>query len=463
MPVVVLLADGLRADTLRRALDDGAVPAMSRLRQRGGLYEVTSTFPSVTGPAYTPFLLGRFPGGVGLPGLRWFDRSRRVCSFPGYSRSYVGHQIRAADVDLDRSAPTIFELVPGSTAAMTMIMRGVAPRDRLMSLTPRTALRAALTHFRGRPDAWLSVDRETSRAVVRRARAGTSPFVFAAFMGVDKISHAGGQDDRRVLDALRIIDYTVAELRALPSAPQVWVASDHGHSPVHQHDDLHHELARHGTRATAHPWVRASSADVAVMVSGNAMAHLYLELGRRVRPFWPALRDRWTDLVDWLLARESVDLLMLRVDQRICAVRSNTGGAILSWDRRTCSYERYDGDGDPLGIGRDLRDVHPAEAYEATRHTDHPDAIVQIARIVAAERSGDIILSAKRGWDFRERYEPIPHVSSHGALHRDHMVVPLLLDTPVARTPRRTADVMPSVLQLLGVRAPANLDGESFL
>jgi hypothetical protein len=43
------------------------------------------------------------------------------------------------------------------------------------------------------------------------------------------------------------------------------------------------------------------------------------------------------------------------------------------------------------------------------------------------------------------------------------MIVPLLLDIPVARTPRRTADVMPSALQLLGVRAPANLDGESFL
>jgi hypothetical protein len=462
MPVVVLLADGLRADTLRRALDDGAVPAMSRLLQRGGLYEVTSTFPSVTGPAYTPFLLGRFPGGVGLPGLRWFDRSRRVCSFPGYSRSYVGHQMRAADSDLDPAAPTIFELAPGSAAAMTMIMRGVAPRDRLMSLTPRTALRAALTHFRGRADAWLPVDRETARAVVRRARAGTSPFVFAAFMGVDKVSHAHGQHDARIPDALRIIDETVAELRALPEPPHVWLASDHGHSAVHRHDDLRRELSQHGIRSTAHPWVRAS-ADVAVMVSGNAMAHLYVELERRTRPFWLALHDRWTRLVDWLLARESVDLVLLRLDHRLCAVRSKSGGAILSWDCRTYSYERYDGDGDPLGIGRDLRGVDAAEAHEATRHTDHPDAIVQIARLAAAERSGDIILSAKRGWDFRERYEPIPHVSSHGALHRDHMIVPLLLDIPVARTPRRTADVMPSALQLLGVRAPANLDGESFL
>jgi hypothetical protein len=462
MPVVVLLADGLRADTLRCAMDDGALPAISRLLQRGGLYEITSTFPSVTGPAYTPFLLGRFPGSVGLPGLRWFDRSRRVCSFPGYSRSYVGHGMTAADSDLDSTAPTIFELAPGSAAAMSMIMRGVAPRNRLMALTPRTALRAAFTHFRGNPHAWLRVDRETSRAVVRQTRARASPFVFAAFMGVDKVSHACGQEDARIIDALRIIDETVAELRALPEPPHVWVASDHGHSSVTRHDDLHRELSRRGIRATAHPWMRAS-ADVAVMVSGNAMAHLYVELERRARPFWLALRDRWTHLVDWLLARESVDLVLLRVDHRLCAIRSRSGGAVLSWGWRTYSYERCDGDGDPLRIGRDLRDVDAAEAYEATLGTDHPDAIVQIARIVAAERSGDIILSATRGWDFRERYEPIPHVSAHGALHRDHMLVPLLLDTPVARTPRRTADIMPSALQILGVAPPAELDGQSFL
>ena len=44
-----------------------------------------------------------------------------------------------------------------------------------------------------------------------------------------------------------------------------------------------------------------------------------------------------------------------------------------------------------------------------------------------------------------------------------HMLVPLLLDAPVARTPRRTADVMPSALRVLGLTPPAGLDGESFV
>src|SRR5205085_587709 len=162
MSVIVLLADGARVDTVTGAIDAGDTPALARLRDEGGLHELTSTFPSVTGPAYTPFLMGRFPGSVGLPGLRWFDRSRSACSFPDYTRSYVGYQMRAVDRDLDPSAATIFELVPESVAALSVITRGLPRRRQLASLTPRSALRAARTHFRGDVKGWLHVDRDVS-------------------------------------------------------------------------------------------------------------------------------------------------------------------------------------------------------------------------------------------------------------------------------------------------------------
>src|ERR671932_2647897 len=104
--VVILIADGARPDTLREALDRGELPSLARLRGEGGLHTLTSVFPSVTGPAYAPFLMGRSPGPVGLPGLRWFDRAREVCTFPDYTRSYVGYQMRYLDADLDPEAST---------------------------------------------------------------------------------------------------------------------------------------------------------------------------------------------------------------------------------------------------------------------------------------------------------------------------------------------------------------------
>jgi len=97
----MIIADGARPDVLARHIDSGEMPAMAALREEGSLSTITSTFPSVTGPAYAPFLMGRYPGSIGLPGLRWYDRSRRIARLVGHSRSYVGAEMRFVDHDID--------------------------------------------------------------------------------------------------------------------------------------------------------------------------------------------------------------------------------------------------------------------------------------------------------------------------------------------------------------------------
>jgi hypothetical protein len=164
---------------------------------------------------------------------------------------------------------------------------------------------------------------------------------------------------------------------------------------------------------------------------------------------------------DALLARDSVDLMILPVSMGSCEIHSKDRGfAVMSWDRDRISYRPATGD--PLGIGSQ-HDLDDNSAYDVCLASDYPDALVQIARLCDSPRSGEIILSASRNWDFRAKYEPIPHFSSHGALHREHMLVPLLTSKPVTRVPRRTVDVMPSALTALGLPVPAGLDGQSFL
>src|ERR1043166_7649090 len=99
--------------------------------------------------------MGRFPGPVGLPGIRWFDRDRARCSFPDYSRSYVGPQVNRLDGDLDPAVPPIFDLCQPSLAAMTPLARGLPRANRVAGLTARTALRAARIHFLGNVAGWL--------------------------------------------------------------------------------------------------------------------------------------------------------------------------------------------------------------------------------------------------------------------------------------------------------------------
>lgn len=441
-------------------------PALLRLRNEGSLSTVTTVFPSVTGPAYLPFLMGRFPAAVGIPGLRWYDRSRERCGWPDYARSYVGYEMGRINGDLDPSAPTVFELVPRSAAAFSVVTRGLARSGSLAALTPRSALRGAITHFRGRAERWIDIDREVADTVFEHVRANRPDYLFVALTGIDKASHARGPDSPLARDALVVVDELTGRLREEAERggwwdqTHLWIASDHGHSVVHAHDDLAREIARAGYRTVAHPWSAGIAPEVAVMVSGNAMAHVYLEPRRRERPGWTRLAPRWTPLVEQLLARPSVDLMILADGADRCEVRSARGSAIVERRGDLYAYRRVDGD--PLGLGHDV-EGDADETHDATIGSDYPGSIVQVAVLAGASRSGDVILSAAPGHDFRARYEPIPHRSAHGALHRDHMLVPLLTNRVPRLAPRRTTDLFPSALAALGVRAPTILDGRSFL
>jgi hypothetical protein len=371
------------------------------------------------------------------------------------------------DRDLDPLAPTIFELVPNSIAALSVVTRGLAGRRRIGGVSGWSALRAALTHFRGRAEGWLDLDLEVGHTVVERMRLERPDYLFAAFTGIDKASHARGHEDALVRDALRIVDDVAARLRhdaergGYWNDTHLWIVSDHGHSAVHTHDDIAGAVASEGHRIVAHPWSIAIAPDVAIMVSGNAMAHVYVELKERTRPGWTALAPRWSRLAGALLARPSVDLMLLPLSANRCEVRSSERGAAVV--ERTGDYFRYSRTrGDPLDVGADV-EGSADDAYDATRHGAYPDAIVQIAALTGSARAGDLILSATPGYDFRDRYEPIPHQSAHGALHRDHMLVPLLTNRRPACQPRRTTDLFASTLAALGVSPPAVMDGRSFL
>ncbi len=466
MPVIVIVADGARPDILADAMRRGVVPSLSTLRAEGGMHTITSVFPSVTGPAYVPFLMGRYPGPIGLPGLRWYDRERKTSRLPGHSRSYVGYEMRRIDADIDADAPTIFDLAKSSIGALNMINRGLPSANRIGYGLPFVA-RTAKTHFSGKVGGWLAIDRYIAGEVEEQIRRKNPDFVFVALTGIDKTSHSEGHSGAYVDRALKIVDDAVRDIRAGAERrgtwgdTHLWVVSDHGHSPVEQHEDLAGFVARLGFRTIAHPFVYGMQGETAVMVSGNAMAHIYCDLRRRTRPGLADLGGRWQVLRDALLARDSVDLMILPVDRGACEVHAKSRGhARLEWTRTGISYAPVTGD--PLGIGAQTS-LSDGEAYDITFATDYPDSLVQISRLSDAKRSGEIILSAARNWDFRARYEPIPHYSSHGALHRDHMLVPLLTNKPLPSTPRRTVDVMPSALDALGIPIPDGLDGRSFL
>jgi hypothetical protein len=448
--VVILVADGVRPEALTAAMDAGQLRALAELRRDGSASTVTSVFPSVTGPAYVPFLMGIHPGEAGVPGIRWWDRSGARAYAHGNARSYVGFEALRQDGDLSAAHPTLFELAERPLAAFTPIGRGLGEGARIGAGIPSWP-RIMWTHFRGDVPGWLRLERELAARVATRIHTERPDLAFFAHQGVDKLSHELGADSPAVLDALRIVDGMVARLRddarraARPL--QLIVVSDHGHTPVHAHLDLAGFVRARGHGVLAHPWTFAGGDDVAVMVSGNAMAHLYLELSRRDRPWWPSLSRRWNGLADDLLAHDAVDLLLLPHGPDACEVRSRVlGTAMVHRDGDGCYHYRTEG-GDPLGLASRLdatgalQRLSTEAAFDATIDTEHPDSLVQILALAGAARSGELLISAAPGWDLRARWEPVPHVSTHGSLRRAHLMVPLLTSFPLEVAPRRTADV----------------------
>ncbi len=469
--LLLIVADGVRPDVLRAAMQAGELPHLAARAARGSFTEVSSCFPSVTGPAYAPFLMGKFPASVGLPGLRWYDRSRSRASWPSYARSYVGPEIRLLDDDLDHVPQTILELAQSSIAGSTLLGRG-ARGARHPGRGWIWAARAFLPHFRGNLDGWRRVEQLVVDRVLRHLHRDRPQFAVMSFLTPDKYAHAFGAQAASVRRALRDVDdfvgaaEDIARRDGWENKLHVWLVADHGHANVSNHDELADGLRDEGYRVLAHPKIWVRNPDVALMVGGNAMAHVYLEPQHRARPWWPALADRWESVHDQLLARPSVDLAAVALNDHTVRVSHHARGCATITRTRDHTHDRWSYvrvTGDPLGVGMDLLHTTSVETHAACASTDYPDGIVQLADVVPSARAGDIMLSAATGWDLRDKYEPTPHRSTHGSLHREQMMVPLLIDAPAIGTPLRTADVMPSALVRLGLPVPSGLDGRSWL
>jgi hypothetical protein len=468
--LLLVVADGVRPDVLAEEMDAGRAPALAALRARGSAHAISSSFPSVTGPAYVPFLMGKHPARVGMPGLRWFDRSASLRWATGQSRSYAGIDIWHIDGDLSPDVPTLLEYAQPSLAAMSMIGRG-ATHGRI-GRGVGWMLRAAAAHFRGDLLGWRKVEQQVVDAFLTRFGKVRPRASVLAILSADKFAHKFGPRSAPVRAAIADIDAAVARAQDIAARGgwldtlHIWVTGDHGHADVTEHDDLHGWLEGEGLRVRAHPHLSVKNPDVVLMVGGNAMAHLYMAPGERRRRWWSSHASAWDRLLDRLVARPAIDLLAVNSCEHTVQVRHGQRGV--------AEVRRVDGangarwsyvclDGDPLGLGGSLRDLDACTAWDVTAASEYPDALVQLSWLGASSRSGDVIISAANGWDLRARFEPVSHVSTHGALSREQMMVPLIVDVPVTRMPQRTSDIVPAALDLLAISADTPFDGRSFL
>jgi predicted AlkP superfamily phosphohydrolase/phosphomutase len=74
-----------------------------------------------------------------------------------------------------------------------------------------------------------------------------------------------------------------------------------------------------------------------------------------------------------------------------------------------------------------------------------------------------VVVSATPGYDLRLKYEHPEHKGTHGSLHREHMVVPVISNVKIDTDCLRTVDVFPTYLRLMGRNIPDNIDGKPLI
>lgn len=464
---IFLLIDGARPDAMEKAVRERNLRNLKELFfEEGEFRAAASVFPSTTGPAYAPFLTGCFPGTCDLPGIRWFDR-KRYGEKKGFSfkavRSYVGPESYLMNGDLSPNVETLFERLQPSMNVMSVLNRGVSFRGNKTKL-----LRAALCLYAHYTDDWSMVD-TWARHFMLRAMDRKPRFLFVVFPGVDEHSHLSDPFSDRAGKAYADLDEAVGlllkKLEKLKIRDKTLIvgSSDHGLSATNSHFELWKALDDAGRTTLYHPKVFRKNIDAAVMVSGNGMAHVYFKNGKGwAEPFYHDDVEK-NGLRETLLSNEGVDHVMTRTPAGETMISSRRGMARLKEEAGQFVYQ-VEGS-DPFGFGAMPERMTSAEALDRTFNSDYPDAIVQIAQLFRTKKSGDMLVTAAPGHDLRNKHEWPEHKSSHGSLHKDHMLVPFLSSHKLGiQGEVRTVDVFPTILKLMGEKpAPYVTDGRALL
>lgn len=464
---ILFLVDGARPDVVEQLLSSGKLPNIQRfILEKGSYKKVITSFPSTTGPAYIPFIMGCYPGTANIPGIRWFDKEEyaKKNSITKRFRSYMGWEALLFNKDLPDGKKTLFEIFKSSVNIFNPLTRGIKPGGNLTRFSKTLYYSYAHLTYR-----WQVPDLAAKR-YLNKAIKICPEFIFVVFPAVDSFSHFNHPFSQKVMRSYRNVDQALGEVAKLLEKKGVLdqtlliITSDHGLTSTKSHLDLVGFLDENGYRALHYPKIFRPGVRSAVMVSGNSMANLYFrgEKSWEGPIFFEEFEKKHLFLLRKIIRRKEIDILAIREKDGGIRIISKNGMSKIKKEGDLISYDLIEGD-DPFGYEKLPEKLSDYQSLELTFDSLYPDAPVQLLQIFSSKRCGDIVLSAKKGYDLRKRFEWPEHKASHGSLFKEHMLVPLLINQKIQDKKIRTVDIFPSILKLMGKACDNEIDGKSFV
>jgi predicted AlkP superfamily pyrophosphatase or phosphodiesterase len=434
--LILVVIDGLTPSMLERGLEEGTLPAIAAVAERGELGRAVTVFPSLTPVCLSSISTGAYPDVHEIPHLVWWHRGERRLveygsSFGAARAAGLGRTLRDTLVGMNadhlgRAATTVFEAL-ADAGLVTAAVNFTAYRGR----TRHPAAVPLLGEARG-PERFffynLFESDATGAPLSWRNRAAGTVDAYAAAVArwlvtrdafdffllylsdYDYASHAAGPDAAH--DVLARCDAVVGDVAAAAGGVDalleryaVVIVSDHGQTTVSATRDL-----REGLR----------DVDGVLAVASNRAGMVYRLDGCRLEAREIAARVEDDPAVEVTLFREG-DL----------AVARREGGEL----RFVPSPEGFSLEGDATVL-------------------DHPDGPQRAWAALACPNAGEVLVSATAGWEFTDlggRH----HLGggSHGSLLAGDSIVPVIT-TGLGPPPARLVDLYPAILGHFGVEPP---------
>lgn len=497
--LLLVVIDGLGSDPLRRALAEGHAPNIQSLLDAGARFDdAISPYPSLTPVCLASIITGAGPDRHRIPSLGWYSRGKG--RFIEYGSSFAAAAVEGTwrgvqnvvldlnHVHLSEHTPTLFEQVQdaGQRAASInyLVSRGrtrhsikhdygpvrhVAKRIGVHSLYGPDHLYFGELYGSARPLLpQIGFKRPLDWGgghIARWLMRNTGVEFVLLYLGQhDVASHRAGPDSTQ--QAIRVADRALG--RAIGSLGglepflerfAVVLCADHGQTRVDRHaslEDVFGDVRLYrGAKATPD----ASACDLAVIAS-NRVAMIYRTrqphhgVGRHDEPSneWIAARactSPGSDLAAY--GEEGWVVVVDRAGRRLRARRDPDQGiptlrSVLGHDAR----DRWVLEGEHAVL-----DLHVDDGVIG--YGDYPDALERLTAAIDCINTGDVIVSARPGWEFTDIGGSAHTGGSHGSLHVTDSTAPLITiglagdATPEGLGTVRLTDIAPCIASHLGL------------
>lgn len=468
--VSIILIDGLDQERFQNALQKGQLPHLEKLIENGTYVKNgISSFPSMTGYAFYPFITGHDAIESGIIGLRWFDRSRDI----GNLRNYVGRTNVWMNQDITDTIKTFFELSGNqyTTSINSYMNKGVADA-RMTGWTHTTAKFEGKSFigplrsipFAGKEIAKNHYQHESEVMQMAADQLTKNPKVqWITLPSPDATFHVDGMTDYYdnlviYIDSLIGNYQNTIEQLGQSDTRMLAVITDHGVASVDTNidflkvakDKMGLDLARgnavnYRSMQLKEPLTEFIDKDGYFVINGNLSAMLYMrdpnKLGAESwRSKLPSLQlnkyNHKTGLID-LAQRISqitgIEFTIYRRNEKSIFIRSKGGLSYITKSEDKYKYTSLEGD--PLGYKElDLTDTfYTADEWMSkTINTDYPDAVYRLYAVMNTPEVGDFLLTSEEGYDFAKDYEAIVgnYRGGHGGIKANQLRVPYIISIP---------------------------------